>query len=238
MEAAMNFDMHFRIKQLRTHFKISANKLSQELGISQPALSKIENGKSFPSWSLLEKICNYFNIVFSEFFDVSFIPEEISVSNCEKIRLNSLEMNLLGKKIKYLRESNHIQRNDFEKMFNVSQSQLSRIENGKNPPQFELLENICSFFKISISSFFSLNIDEFNTISSNNKIISLEQALVDEYGINLSEIKTILKIRKFSSVEKTLLSTILDQYEDELSKENSFNSDNRDFSHDKQKQNA
>ncbi len=214
----MNFDIHFRIKQLRQYFKISANKLALELKISQPALSKIENGKNLPSWGLLERICNFFVLTISEFFDLTFLPEDIGIPSEEKIKNNNLEIESIGKKIKYLRESQSIQRVKFEEIFNISQSHMSRIENGKNPPQFELLENICTFFNISVKDFFNLKIDNKSKLSQDNKnIVSFEQCLVEKHNVSLSEIKAVLRIRKFSEVEKTLLNTLLDQYSDDIS---------------------
>lgn len=216
----MNFDIHFRIKQLRKHFNISANKLALELKISQPALSKIENGKNLPSWNLLERICNFFDLTISEFFDLKFFPADRGMSSGEKIKSNSLEIEFIGKKIKYLRESHSIQRIKFEEIFNISQSHMSRIENGKTPPQFELLENICTFFNISITDFFNLKIDSNSKLSQENKnIVTFEQCLVEKYNVSLSEIKAVLKIRKFSEVEKTLLNTLLDQYSDDISED-------------------
>ena len=64
----MRFDISERIKFLRNSKELSANKLSKELGISQSSISLLESGKNKPSFELLEKICDYFEISLSEFF--------------------------------------------------------------------------------------------------------------------------------------------------------------------------
>lgn len=219
----MGFDISSRIKNLRKHFEISANKLSKELNISQPALSKIENNKSVPSWSLIQKICIIFNLSFSEFFDSLFFPETKIVSNLEFYTEESIiqEFELLGKRIKYLRDASNISRNQFESIFDISKSYISRIENGKNMPQLDLLFQICNFFNISISEFFALDIENIE-ISKKDNIIEDEfldlkkSSLIENYSISLKEINDILKIRKFSDLEKNILNAILEQYEDEF----------------------
>lgn len=227
----MIFDISSRIKDLRKHFGISANKLSKELNISQPALSKIENNKSIPSWNLLQKICDIFNLSFSDFFESSFFPESVSISKLEldddEIELQiQKEIELLGKRIKYLRESSLVSRNQFESIFKISKSYISRIENGKNPPQLDLVIQICDFFNISISNFFSLDVTNLDisekiSIDEEKQILDLKKAsTIEKYAISFKELNDILKIRKFSDLEKNILNAILNQYEDEIHIEN------------------
>lgn len=227
----MIFDISSRIKDLRKHFGISANKLSKELNISQPALSKIENNKSIPSWNLLQKICDIFNLSFSDFFESSFFPESVSISKLEldddEIELQiQKEIELLGKRIKYLRESSLVSRNQFESIFKISKSYISRIENGKNPPQLDLVIQICDFFNISISNFFSLDITNLDisekiSVDEEKQILDLKKAsTIEKYAISFKELNDILKIRKFSDLEKNILNAILNQYEDEIHIEN------------------
>lgn len=64
----MKFDISERLKYLRNSKLLSANKLSKELNVSQSAISLLESGKNKPSFELLEKICDYFEISLSEFF--------------------------------------------------------------------------------------------------------------------------------------------------------------------------
>lgn len=64
----MKFNIGEKIKELRNSKLMSANKLSKEIGVSQSAISLLENGKNKPSFELLEKICDYFEISLSDFF--------------------------------------------------------------------------------------------------------------------------------------------------------------------------
>jgi HTH-type transcriptional repressor of puuD len=57
-----------KIKENRIVKNLSANKLAQILEVDSSTISKIENGKAFPSIQLLNKFCNYMGITLSDFF--------------------------------------------------------------------------------------------------------------------------------------------------------------------------
>ena len=58
-----------KIANLRDSNNISARKLSQELLLGDNYINQIENKQSIPSIPNLKKICCYFNISLSDFFD-------------------------------------------------------------------------------------------------------------------------------------------------------------------------
>lgn len=64
--------VQLRISRLRNAHKISARKLSIELGQCTEYINQIENGKALPSLEGLFNICDYFNISLSDFFDGRF----------------------------------------------------------------------------------------------------------------------------------------------------------------------
>ena len=57
-----------KIANLRNSLNLSQEKLSEHIGISQKALSKIENGNSFPRPATIEKIADFFNIEVKDIF--------------------------------------------------------------------------------------------------------------------------------------------------------------------------
>lgn len=63
------FDIGKRLVSLREMRNISANKLSKEINVDPSTINKIEKGTAKPSIDLLFKVCNYFGISLSEFFD-------------------------------------------------------------------------------------------------------------------------------------------------------------------------
>ena len=60
-----------RISRMRHAKKISARKLSEELGFGSEYINQIETGRNVPSIEGLYFICEYFNMTLSEFFDSS-----------------------------------------------------------------------------------------------------------------------------------------------------------------------
>lgn len=65
------FNIGNRISLLREANNLSANKLSKELQVDPSTINKIEKGTAKPSLELLFKICSYFDMSLSEFFDTS-----------------------------------------------------------------------------------------------------------------------------------------------------------------------
>ncbi len=58
-----------RISKLREAKKLSASRLSKDLGQNKDYIAHIERGDSLPSFDVLENICQYFGLTMSDFFD-------------------------------------------------------------------------------------------------------------------------------------------------------------------------
>jgi len=58
-------------------------------------------------------------------------------------------MNILGVRIKKLREREGIQQNDFAKRIGVSNVVLSRYESGERKPDYDILQRIADFFEVT-----------------------------------------------------------------------------------------
>lgn len=61
--------MLLRIKELCKENRLSISRLSEIVGITQPNMSNIANGKTSPSLDLLERIANALNVPISELFE-------------------------------------------------------------------------------------------------------------------------------------------------------------------------
>jgi transcriptional regulator with XRE-family HTH domain len=70
---------------------VSANKLAISLDIDPSNISKIENDASKPSLDLLMKICDYFKISLSEFFNDG-INTEILSDDIKELLYNSKDL--------------------------------------------------------------------------------------------------------------------------------------------------
>jgi len=58
-----------RVKELRKRGGLSARELGEKLGLSQQYISDIENGRTIPSVSVLNKLAAYFNVPTDYFLD-------------------------------------------------------------------------------------------------------------------------------------------------------------------------
>ena len=67
-----------RIRQLRKQCKISAEKLGNEIGLSQSMTSKIENNERNLDIHVVKTICNALNLTLAEFFAEPAEQEDIS----------------------------------------------------------------------------------------------------------------------------------------------------------------
>ncbi|MDE7181632.1 MAG: helix-turn-helix domain-containing protein [Clostridia bacterium] len=82
-----------RYAVIRNAHKISARKLSLELGQSSEYINQIENGNSMPSVENLLNFCEYFNISLGEFFEEQFnYPVEYRTIIQELNKLDTIEL--------------------------------------------------------------------------------------------------------------------------------------------------
>lgn len=92
-----------RIARIRTAHKISARKLSIELGQSTEYINQIESGKHLPSLEGLFNICEYFNISLGEFFEDKFeFPVEYKGIIEELNKMDSIAVNQVYELLKLI----------------------------------------------------------------------------------------------------------------------------------------
>ena len=61
-------DVGEKIRELRKQHNMTTKELADLCNISQPVISKLENGHRIPDVPTLKKICEVFNITLAEFF--------------------------------------------------------------------------------------------------------------------------------------------------------------------------
>lgn len=89
---------------------------------------------------------------------------------------------IIGDKLRKLRIAKGLSAGDIAKEVNITQSYMSRFENNKTLPSIEILQDICEFYGITLSEFFSEEIDpEICLFISKVKKLSLRQKrILDE----------------------------------------------------------
>ena len=59
-----------RLQQLRKQNGFTAEKLAEKVDVTRIYITKLEHNENFPSFPLLEKICDVLGITLSDFFNV------------------------------------------------------------------------------------------------------------------------------------------------------------------------
>lgn len=67
-----------RINELRKSSNLTMQQLSELSGISQPVLSKLENGNRTADIPTIEKICRSLNLTLLDFFNIESASEPLS----------------------------------------------------------------------------------------------------------------------------------------------------------------
>ena len=74
-----------RIKEFREKRKFTQDKLAEIVGIDPKHLSRIENGRNYPSFEPLEKILDSLEISYEDIFKYShFLDKKFLIENIEK----------------------------------------------------------------------------------------------------------------------------------------------------------
>lgn len=87
-----------RIKEFREKRKFTQDKLAEIVGIDPKHLSRIENGRNYPSFETLEKILDSLEISYEDIFKYShFLDKKFLIENIEK-KLTTLD----NEKLKFI----------------------------------------------------------------------------------------------------------------------------------------
>ena len=91
-----------RIKEFRENRKFTQDKLAEMVGIDPKHLSRIENGRNYPSFETLEKILDSLNVSYEDIFNYShFINKDdmINKINAKLSRLNDEKLTFIFKMV-------------------------------------------------------------------------------------------------------------------------------------------
>ena len=75
----------------------------------------------------------------------------------------AVESTSIGKKVRQIRKENNLPQKAFASLFNMSQQNLSRYENGKFQIPYNDLMRIAEHFHISMEYFFDMESSEFSS---------------------------------------------------------------------------
>lgn len=127
-----------QLRLLRKKEKLSQDKLSKALGISQSQLSNYELGKELPKGSALMKLSQFFNISIDSFFG-DYNPKKKEVSEF-----------VFAERLKALRSNKNIGQDELSAKIGVSRAQLSYYETSKCVPSMGKLIAIADELNVSL----------------------------------------------------------------------------------------
>ncbi|MBL4906636.1 MAG: helix-turn-helix transcriptional regulator [Sneathiella sp.] len=99
-----------RVRALRDAQNVSLKTMAEDLAISSAYLSALEHGhRGLPSWSLVEQVCSYFNIIWDDAEDLHRLAAlshpKITVDTSGLSPTATEYSNLLSKEIRNLSEA-------------------------------------------------------------------------------------------------------------------------------------
>ena len=119
--------MQDRIRTLRKTLKISQNEFGKKLGVSNTAISKLENGENSITEQMIKSICREFNVNYIWLTEVegdmiSDFPETILDELKSEYKLDDLDMRIIRA---YL-SLDEAERDIFKKYFSQIQTDLEK----------------------------------------------------------------------------------------------------------------
>lgn len=80
-----------------------------------------------------------------------------------------MDKNILGKRIKKLREKNNLNQLEFSKILNISNTTLSQYEAGNRTPSDEIKEKVADYFNVSVDYLLGRT-EKYSSEAQNSKI--------------------------------------------------------------------
>lgn len=130
------------IKKRRQDLNLSQQDLAIMLDITTQAISRWENGLSYPNFVLLGDLAKILNISIDNLLTLNIHTE----SNTQK---NLFNQSTFGPNINRYLKSLKLTQQDLENKINISQASISNIINGKTFPTIPQFIQLCELFNVS-----------------------------------------------------------------------------------------
>ena len=151
------------IKKRRIQLDITQVDIAEKLNISTQAISKWENGISYPDFIILGELSNLLKVSINDF---------LNLKNPSSIYIDNRTFNYLtfGQTINKYLEANNLTQLDLANKTNINQSSISNIINGKSYPTIDQFINIANCLKLNYSDlYYSIYKEKKDKPSFNNK---------------------------------------------------------------------
>lgn len=132
-----------RIYFIREDNDLTQDELGNILKVDRSVISKWETGKSIPPIRKINILSNRFNVSFDYIFNLS------KNKNVDKIN-NSLDLDLIGKRIVEIRTRYNLTLRDLAKELNTTSSTISAYETGKTLILTAFALQLCKKYNLSM----------------------------------------------------------------------------------------
>lgn len=127
-----------RLKTLRKEYEITQRDICSKLSISTATLSQYENGLRQPSYDILKKIADFYNV------SIDYL---LGRTDIKKVN-NWCNMNFANR-LKLLRKEKGLNQTELAKEFNITSRTISQYEKGIRTPDLIQLDRLANFFNVS-----------------------------------------------------------------------------------------
>lgn len=137
--------MYFsKIADIRQDNELTQQELANIIGGNRVSISNWENEKEIPNINKANAIANHFNVSLDYLFNLS---KEKNYPNNKKC---NIDKNLVGKRLKELRESNNLTLNKLADILNTTASTIFSYEQGNTLLLTAFAIEICKKYKVSL----------------------------------------------------------------------------------------
>lgn len=137
-----------KLKELRLSRQMTQEELGKVLGVTTSMIGMYETGARNPSYTVLKKIAEYFNVTTDYLLGCSENPQRNIVGGNNDIIDNSV---IIGDRIRFFRQNKKLTLKELSLKAGLSISFLSDIENGRRLPSLENLSKIAEALDVSLS---------------------------------------------------------------------------------------
>ncbi|TZE81977.1 helix-turn-helix domain-containing protein [Calorimonas adulescens] len=132
-----------KIKELRLSRKMTQEELGKIIGVTTSMIGMYETGARNPSYTVLKKIAEYFNVT------TDYLLGHEEIKDVE-----------IGANIKKYRKQAGLTQQELADKANISRSYLADVENGRYNPSLETLNSIAKVLNIKVSDILNGDTDK------------------------------------------------------------------------------
>ena len=188
------------LKDLRIQKGATQSDLAKLLKIKRQTYSSYERNISTPDIASLIMLAAYFNVSLYYMLEEELSGAKSNLSSPDKIAQKESDIfinNILGERIKSLREHSELTQIELADMISISPSALAQYESGARNPSDDIKIKIADFFSVSVDYLLGRKSQE----AKSDDYLSLEQGAILNLFSELPQ-DDVLKVIEYAELLK------------------------------------